>query len=123
MPAPFLLNNTDLRSLGPDPVFYGTIAPATTGTALGPALRFQGITTSEMFGITQNLTQGLYFSVAGSAPFRIYGNSGECAANGNRCFTVIGNQYHFMPIKGGTALENLWIVASVAGTTLSIRGH
>lgn len=115
---PFRTSNTNPNP----PLFYATISPGVVGTALGPALRNLGITTSNFFGTnsTPFLGEGLYFSVHGSQSFRVYGNSGECAANVNRCFTLVPNEYHFMPIRNP---ENLWIMASVAGATFTVRGH
>ena len=102
------------------PLFFATITPG-GGTALGPALRNRGITTGDFFAANGPfLSEGLYFSVLGSQTFKLYGNSGECAADGNRCFTLVGNNYHFMPTKNP---ENLWIIGSPAGGTLGVRGH
>lgn len=116
-----------------DPLFFATIAPG-GGTALGPALRSLGITTSNFFGNKTTtpygptggtftryatLSEGLYL-VTGASTVKLYGNSGECAANGNRSFNIPANQMTFMPAKDP---ENLWIVGSVAGSTLGVRGH
>jgi hypothetical protein len=112
------------------PLFYATITPG-GGTAFGAAVRGLGITTSNFFGsstvvingntMTQNakLSEGLYFSVQGSQSFKIYGNSGECGANANR-FYLLQSPQDFIPIKNP---EDLWIIGSPAGGTLSVRGH
>ena len=115
---PFRASNTNPNP----PLFFANMTPG-GGTALGPALRGLGITTANFFGQTSStpsLGEGLYFSVHGSQNFKVFGNSGECAANANRHFTLLPNSYEFMPIKNP---ENLWIIGSPAGGTLSVRGH
>lgn len=101
------------------PLFFATIVPGSGGTALGPALRNKGITTGNFFANNGPfLGEGLYFSVHGTQTFKLYGSSADAATD--RYFTVVGNNYHFMPAKNP---ENLWIIGSPAGGTLGVRGH
>lgn len=113
---PFRASNTNPNP----PLFFANITSG-TGTALGPALRGLGITTANFFGQTSStpsLGEGLYFSVHGSQTFKVFGNSGDSA--GSKFFTLLPNSYEFMPIKNP---ENLWIIGSAVGATLSVRGH
>ena len=130
MPGNYRTTNSNPNS----PLFFATIIPTVGGTALGPALRNLGITTSNFFGnLTYTpygptggtftryatLSEGLYL-VTGASTVRIAGSSADYTANNSRAFSIPPNQMTFMPAKDP---ENLWIVGSLAGSTLGVRGH